>query len=114
MLTCNIFKTNSAVKKLRPIRSTLILHLQWLKIVIFHLSYNLAISRTDYELALRTAKNLLSRVTEFRVLKDREMITGKSNQLIIANIFHKLGAIYLCLKNPVEALLYFRKGNYSV
>ena len=29
----------------------------------------------DYELALRTTKNLLSRVTEFRSLKNKDKIT---------------------------------------
>jgi hypothetical protein len=41
------------------------------------------------------------------------MITGKSSKkLMVANVFHKLGGIYLCLKNSAEALLYFRKGKY--
>ena len=36
-------------------------------------------------------------------------------RLKLADIFHKIGCIYLCLQNPAEALLYYRKGStYSI
>lgn len=60
-----------------------------------------AMQRKDYEVALRSARSLLARLTELRGLQNRDKTT--------ADLFHLMGAIYQHLCNPTEALMYYRK-----
>ncbi|KAL2915284.1 hypothetical protein HK105_205149 [Polyrhizophydium stewartii] len=61
-----------------------------------------SMSRGEYEIALRRAKNLLARLGELRGLPDK----GR----IVVDLHDVIGCIYIQLGNSTEALNYYRKG----